>query len=117
MLENIALIKEVHEQLSIKKAQSIATESLEKIGISHIALKRLNQCSSIEIFYVMFIRAMMSKNINIVILTPFLLISNLADIQSIINNIEILNSDKNIFILDNSTNKIHYKGISCLIVK
>ncbi len=33
MIENIALIKEVHERLSIEKAENIAKEYLEKIGI------------------------------------------------------------------------------------
>lgn len=117
MLENIALIKEVHELLSIEKAENIAKESLEKIGLSHIGLNRLNQCSSLEVFYVMFIRALMSRDMNVIITTPFSLISNLRDIQPILDNIEILNTHKNIFIFDNITNKSHYEGSSCPIVK
>lgn len=117
MLENIALIKEVHELLSIEKAENTANEYLAKIGLSQIGLKRLNQCTSVEIFYVMFIRALMSKEMNVIIATPFYLISNLRDIQPILDNIEILNENKNIFIFDNITNKSHYEGSSCPIVK
>ncbi len=117
MIENIALIKEVHERLSIEKAENIAKEYLEKIGISDIGLNRLNECNSLEIFYVMFIRALMSKEMNVIIVTPFSLISNLRDIQPIIDSIEILNEGKNILIFDNITNKSHYEGSSCPIVK
>ncbi len=117
MIENIALIKEVHERLSIAKAENIAKEYLEKIGISRIGLNRLNLCSSLEIFYVMFIRALMSKEMNVIIMTPFSLISNLRDIQPIIDNIEILNESKNILIFDSIINEPHYEGSSCPIVK
>ena len=117
MLENIALIKEVHERLSREKAEEIASDSLEKIALGDVGLKRVNQCNSLEIFYVMFIRALMSKETTVIIATPFSLINNLRDIQPIIDNIEILNESKNIFIFDSITNKSHYEGSSCLIVK
>lgn len=117
MIENIALIKEVHELLSIEKAESIAKESLAKIDIAQIALKRLNQCNSLEIFYVMFIRSLMSKERSVIVVTPFSLINNLRDIQPIVDTIERLNGDKNVFIFDTISNKPHYEGSSCPIVK
>jgi len=117
MLENIALIKEVHELLGREKAEALANEYLQKIGLSHIGLYRLNQCSDVEIFYVMYIRALMSKATDVIITTPFSLISNLRDIEPIIATLKLLGSEKNIFILDSVINELHYKEKSCHIVK
>lgn len=117
MLENISLIKEVHELLSTEKAQEQASEYLAKIGLSHIGLNRLNQCSAIEVFYVMLIRAFMTKEMNVIIVTPFFLIKNLRDIEAVFENINILNKHKTITVLDNITNESHYRGKMCHIIK
>lgn len=117
MLENIALIKEVHELLPTEKAQALALSYLDKIALAQIGLNRQNQCSSLEIFYVMLVRALMTQDINVIIVTPFSLIAKLKDISTIIENIQILNNDKNIYILDNITNEHHYIGTACHIVK
>lgn len=117
MLENIALIKEVHEGLSIKKAETLALEMLEKINLISIAQSRSSQLTQQEIFYVIFIRAMMTKESKIYITTPFSLINNLRDITILINDIMILDSKKEIFILDIIINEIHYKETTCNIIK
>lgn len=117
MIENIALIKEVHNSLSTPKAQENAQTYLEKINLEQIATYRLTACSVDEIFYVQFIRALMTQEKNIIIVTPFSLIENLRNINDIIENIKLLNQDKNILILDTLNNEIHYKGYSCNIVK
>jgi len=116
MIENIALIKEVHESLATKLAQKEASEYLEKIDIS-IGLNRLNQCTSFEIFCVYLIRALMTKETNVIIVTPFHLIDNLKKINEILMVIEKLEINKNIFILDTLSNETHYKGCLCNIVK
>lgn len=117
MLENIALIKEVHELLPRAEAEALANSYLQKIDLSNIGTNRLNQCNSIEIFYCMFIRALMCKESNVIILTPFYLIDNLEDIHSVIEKIDILNDNKNILILDSIKNEIQYEGSLCHIVK
>ena len=117
MLENIALIKEVHELISIDEAEEIANKALSKIGLSNIGLFRLNQCSSMDVFYVMLIRALMTKEMNVIIVTPFALIKNIRNIKKVIDNINILNSEKTIYLLDDIANETHYKGCSCHIVK
>jgi len=117
MLENIALIKEVHEHLSTQKAQKIAKEMLKKINQEHISLFRVSACTPIEIFYTQFIRALMMKEKKIIIVTPFSLIDNLRDINAIINNIKILSSKKDILLLDMLSNENHYEGSLCSIVK
>lgn len=117
MAENIALIKEVHEGMSIKAAEGLACEYLEKIGIGSIALKRISACQSIEIFYVMLIRALMMPQEQICILTPFLLIKHLSGLDELLSNIALLNDKKDIIILDTYSNELHYKGCECHIVK
>ncbi|MEA2099013.1 MAG: hypothetical protein U9P72_02685 [Campylobacterota bacterium] len=103
--------------LSIKDSQKIANEYLEKIDITHISLKRKSQCSNLEIFYTMLIRALMTKESNILIVSPLSIIENIKDIETIIQNINLLNDNKNIIILDTITNETHYKGCSCHIIK
>ena len=117
MLENIALIKEVHELLPTKLAQKEASEYLQIIGLGDIGLNRLTQCSSLDIFYILIIRALMTKEMNVIIVTPFHLVDNLRDMESVLANIQKLNDKKNILILDTISNETHYKGCSCNIVK
>ena len=117
MLENIALIKEVHEHLATLKAQEIARAMLKKISQDHLSLYRVSSCTPIEIFYVQFIRAVMMKENKIMIVTPFSLIDNLRNINVIIENIKILTDTKHILIVDMLSNEIHYEGTACNTVK
>jgi len=118
MCENIAIIKEVHELLSIKKAEELANEYLEKINISHISLQRVQNTNSIDIFYTMLIRALMSKQKNIIIIAMPLIVNDIKYLNDILNNINILNANyKNILILDTITNEHYYKGCLCPIIK
>ena len=117
MLENIALIKEVHEFLPTPIAQKEASEYLNKIDLQDIGLNRLTQCSSLEIFSVSLIRALMTKEMDVIIVAPFHLVNNLRDINTILTTIEKLGNKKNILILDTISNETHYKGCLCNIVK
>jgi len=117
MNENIALIKEVHKHLQIKEAEDIATKYLNKINLSKIGLLRLSQCKPIEIFYVMYIRALMMPEKNLVIVSPFNIIRNVKNMQDVIENLAILNDDKNILIIDTITNESRYKGVRCNMIK
>jgi len=116
MLENIALIKEVHQHTPIQEAEEEAQYHLAKIGLDNISKNRIVQCSKIEIFYVMLIRALMTEDKNIVIVLPFSITNNLTDVKGFIDNIEILN-DKNILILDLYTNESKYKDTLCNTIK
>jgi len=117
MLENIALIKEVHEHMPTALAQEEAREALKKIDMENIALNRLNQCNSYEVFCVCLIRALMTKELDVIIVSPFHLIDNLRDIQTIVSSVQMLEVKKNILILDTISNETHYKESSCNIVK
>jgi len=117
MLENIALIKEVHEHLPTKDAQAKAKEFLKKIDLENISLYRLNQCNSFEIFCVALIRSLMTKEMNVIIVSPFYLVDSLRDFNTILKIIEKLETKKNILILDTISNETHYKESSCNIIK
>ena len=117
MIENIAIIKEVKELMSTKEAHGLALDLLKKINLENISAKRTTTCSAQEEFYVMFIRALMTRERTIIIQRPFSIINNLRDINTLIKNIEILNKDKDIIILDTIINKIHYKECSCSMIK
>ena len=117
MIENIALIKEVHEHMPTSLAQKEALDYLSKINLQNIGKNRLTQCKSLEIFYISFIRALMTKEMNVIIVTPFHLIDNLREINTILASIEKLEVQKNILIFDTFSNETHYKGCSCNIIK
>lgn len=117
MLENIAIIKEVHEALPTFMAQQEAREKLNVLGIEHVASQRLTQCSSLEIFYVMFVRSLMHNKPRIIIVTPFFLIKKLADIQEVLEKITKCNTTKTLVILDNISNQSYYEGKACHIIK
>ena len=67
MLENIALIKEVHQFIKTSSAQKEALYYLSKIDLQNVGKNRLTQCTSLEIFYISFIRALMTKEMNVII--------------------------------------------------
>jgi ABC-type lipopolysaccharide export system ATPase subunit len=117
MLENIALIKEVHKHMPTQQAQEEAKAFLKKIELEDIAFKRLHQCNTYEIFCISLIRALMTDEMNVIIVSPFYLIDNLRNINAVIEIIQKLEVKKNILILDTFSNEIHYKGSSCNIVK
>lgn len=117
MLENIGLIKEVHDNLSINKAENLALEMLKKIGLEDIALKRENSCSRVEILYVMLIRALMTQEKSVIIKLPSSILDDLQEINKVVDNISLLKASKNIFFVDLKINKIHYEGCQCNIIK
>jgi len=117
ILENIALIKEIHEHMPTRKAQTLAQEYLNKIGHEKIGQLRINSCNNAEIFDVMLVRAMMSKEDTVVIL-PLSSMDNLKEMQEMLKHIKELSEEKKIVILDIIENEVYYKGCgSCNIVK
>ncbi len=117
MLENIALIKEVHEHLPTKSAQAEAREALAKIELEKISLFRVNMCDAYEIFCVSLIRAMMSNDKRLIIISPLNLLDSLSSIDDLVDIINKLQMNKDILILDTLSNETHYKEASCNIVK
>lgn len=117
IIENIALIKEVHENLSVAQAQNLAIEALELVSYGEIAKKRANSCSSMEIFFAMFLRALMTQEPNIIIEMRYNLVENLQDIETVLQKISLFSDKKNIIVLDISDKKNHYKGYRCNMIR
>ena len=117
MCENIALIKEVHENMSIVNASSLAVEMLSSIELEEIANRYVNSCSKEEIFLVMFLRAMMSQEKKIIISLPSNILGNLLGIKKLVQNMIKVNSSKKIIILDLINDELYYKGCECNIEK
>ena len=117
MIENIALIKEVHERMPTVKAQELALTILETLDIAHVARQRITNCNSVEIFYILIVRAFMMTAKTIIIQAPYSIVNNLGDIKTILSKIREIIDDKKILIIDIITNESHYEGCSCNIVK
>jgi len=98
------------QKVSTKKAQTEVRELLSKIGLEKIAEKRYSDLSNTEIFYSMFIRAMLTKKSNIVIELPYLLVDELESFEKIVQNLKLLEDKKSIIVLDYKKNHFHYKG-------
>lgn len=111
MVENIALIHEVHNHTPTKKAQEEANSFLNKINKLDISSKRTHQCNEVEVFYIMIIRAMMMKEENIVIRHPLAILKNIEFLAIAMKNLALLNEEKNIIILENDINRFHYEGM------
>lgn len=80
---NIALIKQYHENMPKHQAQQLAVNSLERIGLEHIAYKRNPALTPEERFGAMLLRAAMVKDAMILIDKPFEIIPYLQDFQTI----------------------------------
>jgi ABC-type lipoprotein export system ATPase subunit len=117
IVENISLIKEVHEHMPRVLAQKVANEFLEKIDLQHISLLYAQQCSSVEIFYVMLIRAIMTKENKIIIKIAHAMIDTFENLNIVLEVIEKLNIEKKILIVDLQANETYYKGTPCNMIK
>ena len=117
MKENIALIKEVHHKKPREAAEAEAKEMLKRLGVEYVADLRSNKCTKEELFYVMIARALMCDQPKIFVKTPLQLLENLANICTIIQNIENLHPNKGIIILDTQANFHHYKECGCPIAR
>ncbi len=107
----------MHHNKPAQDAQSEVLSLLHLIGLDKIATLRIPTCNEFELFCAMLIRAILSDNQTIFIVTPFALISTLLDLQEIYALIQKLESKKDIIILDMQNNATHYKGDLCHIIK
>ncbi len=117
MIENIALIKEVHELMPTKTAQAEAKILLEGLDAEDICMKRLNQCTPMEVLCTMIARAFCTKPSTVIISSPFTIVDNIRDINNFFAKIQSINPDKKILVLDTFANESHYEGDLCHIIK
>lgn len=113
MCENIALIKAFHERMPIEDANALAIEMMSSVGLENIVYKRVNSCSKEEMFLVMFIRAIMSKDERVIVKSPNKLLDNLLNIKELLTTMRELNSSKKVIIVDLVNNKNYYEGTLC----
>jgi ABC-type cobalamin/Fe3+-siderophores transport system ATPase subunit len=112
MVENISLVKQVHHFMSVKDSAKMALEYLSVVSCEHLANKEVDDSSELELFYVKFIRALLSDGKNIVILTPYRILEATQNMDEVINNLLKYNSEKKVTILDLVFNEHRYKGSS-----
>ncbi|MEA3372609.1 MAG: hypothetical protein U9Q62_02845 [Campylobacterota bacterium] len=117
-LENIALIKEIHEHLATEKAQALAMEAFLRIGYEKIARNRSAECNAEGRFITQLIRATMVQYAKIIITTPFVLLDDAREITFFLDLFAKLNISERVIILDMQTNRLKYEegGSQCHIV-
>ena len=118
MVENIAIIKEVHQFYDIKKAEKEALELLKIVELESVGTKRVSQCNTVEVFTTMFIRAVMMPEEIIFITMPTTILGTFKELERIIYMMQKLNTkNKYIEILDLKSNENYYKECTCSMIK
>jgi ABC-type lipoprotein export system ATPase subunit len=112
IIENISLVKQVHEFMSVKDSQKMVLDYLSVISYEDLANKRVDDCNDLEIFYIKFIRTLVVDAQNIIIVTPYRILNATQSMDEIINNLLKYNSEKKITILDLVFDEHRYKGSS-----
>lgn len=109
----------------------MARAYLKLIDLTTIANKRINECNRVDIFYTLFIRALMHTSGHIIIIRPMFLLKNSKDIKLILNTLMqlshyhtqenpdnmIANRHLNILLLDSQINQQYYEESPCHIIK
>jgi hypothetical protein len=108
----------VHENLPREEAQRIAYDTLETLGYGHIAHQRSVACSLTELFMAQLVRAMMKQYAKIVIVRPFVMLRDTADIMTIATSVYAIAQESECMVLDMKTNRSKYEegGEMCRII-
>ena len=119
VIENIALIEEVHQRLPREVAHINALEKLTQLGLGTIAQSRIGSCSQFERFSVSMIRASMMLDAKIYIVLPLQQFHTNNSIEDMMKSITDLNVEESITVLDVVSNLEEYKrkGVSCHITE
>lgn len=116
MMENIALILQVHEGMNRQDAKHEAVKSLMRLGLNHIASLRYDACSEKEIFFTQLIRARLKKDAKIVIDQPFLFLADEMDLGFLLDALDLLLVPyQDVLIIDLTHQQSHYKESACHI--
>jgi hypothetical protein len=115
MIENIALIEEVHQRTARQAAHENAMKKFKKLNLEYLAFKRTSQCHEFEIFSTAFIRALTMQCATIIVVTPFLQYSSKDLLEDLIEMIRALEVTDPIIILDLKLYEKEYeaKGFTC----
>lgn len=115
VIENIALIPEVHEGLSRSESHHAAREKLKKAGMEKLSSSRTSQCDEYETFVIGLIRASMMRYATIVIIRPMQQYYAPDPIGELIRLIHTLEIDLPVWVLDLKLHENSYreKGLEC----
>ncbi len=119
VIENIALIQEVHERLTREAAHENALDKLRLLGLEAIAKSRIASCSQFEYFCISMIRASMMLDAKIYIILPLQQFHTNSSIEDMVHSICNINIQEHVIILDLVSNIEEYKlkGVSCHIIE
>jgi len=101
--------------MSLSEANNLALHMLRKIDLEKIANRHVNSCSEEDIFLVMYLRAVMSQEKNVILKLPSEILGNLFRIKKLIQNMIDIGINKKIIILDLVSNENYYEGCECNI--
>ena len=118
MLENIALISQVHDKMGMAQSHKKAYAALKSLELEQIAPLRYENCSAKEKFYVQLIRANILKDAKIIIEQPFMLLAEEMSIHFILDALGRLNIPyERVRIIDLVHQENNYKEPQCRIEK
>ena len=119
VIENIALIEEVHQRLPREMAHKNAMEKLTLLELNTIAESRITTCSQFERFKVAIIRASMMLDAKIYIVLPLQQFHTNNSTEDMIQSIVDINIEENTTVLDLVSNleEYHRKGVTCHIIE
>lgn len=118
MLENIALVLQIHQGLSRAKAHKIVSAVLDLLNLEKISQLRYESCSNKEIFLVQIIRACIQKDAKIIIEQPFILLNEEASLDFIFETLDMLGiAHERVLVIDLQHQENYYKESGWHIIK
>ena len=119
IIENIALIEEVHQRYNRDISHKNALIKLSQFKMQSLANKKASQCNELEKFTLILIRASMMTNVTIVIVTPLVQYQSQNSLDYLLKAMQILKIEERTVILDLSLYKNDYKekGLPCHIIE
>ncbi len=118
IVENIALIKEVHEGYSREAAHALAEEALESFDYGHISRLRSVNCNDGERFIAQLLRATMTQYDKIVIVRPFVMLRDTVEMEVMGASVYRIAQNRECIVLDMRSNRSKYEagGEMCHII-
>jgi len=119
IIENIALIEEVHQRVPRELSHRHVLEKLKAVNMQKIAQYRTSQCNEYENFVARLIRASMMQYATIIIISPLQQFFSKEPVDVLINVICDLKIEDSVEILDLTLYENDYadKGVECHIIK
>ena len=119
IIENIALIEEVHQNLPREVAHTNALEKLSLLRLETIAMSRIASCNQFEYFNVLLIRASMMLDAKIYVVLPLQQFHTNSSIGDMLQSIVDVSVEEKITILDlvSSVEDYKLKGVICHIIE